>query len=208
MSFLGDEFEHIILDLDNTLYDEYYFIEPCINSFLKKINFDSKKTNINWKSDFKEFYLKNGNNRIFDNFLEKDLKIRKQHLKIFIKSLRESNNNSINLNLYPGVVNFLTKYKDKICIVTDGNPEQQNKKTKLLNLERYIDKNNIYYSDLLNGKSSFVFKEFIVKKLKLNINTKGIVIGDNPKSDGILAENINFQFYNINENNSFFREYM
>ncbi len=209
MRFLSDEFEHVILDLDNTLYDEYYFLESCIESFFKKINFDAEKTNTNWKSDFKLFYLNNGNNRIFDNFLEKDLKIEKQYLKFFLKSLRESNeDDSIHLNFYPGVVNFLNKYKDKISIVTDGNPEQQSRKTKILSLKKYIDENKIFFSDLSNGKSSFEFKKFIIKELRLDKNTRGIVIGDNPKSDGVLAENLNFQFYNVNENSCLFREYM
>lgn len=207
MDSLNSEFDYIILDLDNTLYDEYNFIELCISDFLIKINHNDIKTN-NWKKDFRIFYKKNGNNKIFDNFIQNRFDVSKTYLNIFLSSLRNENINSFNILLFPGVKQFLNLFQNKISIVTDGNIKQQIKKIKILKLETFISKDKIFCSDIYNGKSTEEFKLFITEELKINKTARGIVIGDNPKSDGVLAKNLNFQYYNINENNSFFREYM
>lgn len=207
MDSLNSEFDYIILDLDNTLYDEYNFIELCISDFLIKINHCDIKIN-NWKKDFRIFYKKHGNNKIFDNFIQNRFDVTKIHLYTFLSSLRNENLNSLDILLFPGVKQFLNLFKNKISIVTDGNIKQQIKKTKKLKLETFISKDKIFYSDIYNGKSTEEFKLFITKELKINKTARGIVIGDNPKSDGVLAKNLNFQYYNINENNSFFRKYM
>ena len=207
MDSLNSEFDYIILDLDNTLYDEYNFIELCISDFLIKINHNDIKTN-NWKKDFRIFYKKNGNNKIFDNFIQNRFDVSKIYLNIFLSSLRNENINSFDILLFPGVKQFLNLFQNKISIVTDGNIKQQIKKIKILKLETFISKDKIFCSDIYNGKSTEEFKLFISEELKINKTARGIVIGDNPKSDGVLAKNLNFQYYNINENNSFFREYM
>ena len=207
MNFLNSSYDYIILDLDNTLYDEYNFIESCIGVFLKKINYNNIKIN-NWKKEFKSYYIKNGNNKIFDNFIQSHFDISEVHIDAFLNSLRESNHDIINMHLYDGVICFLQKFKNKISIVTDGNIAQQIRKVKILNLNKYIDSDKIFYSDSFEGKSSNKFKLFFKKELKIQENSTGIVIGDNPKSDGVLAKNINFKFYKFNENSNFFRQYL
>tara|TARA_B110000003_G_scaffold170929_1_gene170608 strand:- start:9874 stop:10497 length:624 start_codon:yes stop_codon:yes gene_type:complete len=207
MDSLNSEFDYIILDLDNTLYDEYNFIELCISDFLIKINYNDIKIN-NWKKDFRIFYKKNGNNKIFDNFIQNRFDVSKIYLNIFLSSLRNENLNSLDILMFPGVKQFLNLFQNKISIVTDGNIKQQIKKIKILKLETFISKDKIFCSDIYNGKSTEEFKLFITEELKINKTARGIVIGDNPKSDGVLAKNLNFQYYNINENNSFFRKYM
>lgn len=207
MKFLNSAYDYIILDLDNTLYDEYNFIESCIDVFLKKINYDNVKIN-NWKKEFKSFYIKNGNNKIFDNFIQNHFDISEIYLDIFLNSLREENIDSLDLLLFPGVRQFLNLFKNKVIIVTDGNIKQQIKKTKLLKLETFINKDKIFFSDMYNGKSSEEFHSFITNELEINKTTRGIVIGDNPITDGVLAKKLNFQYYEIKENSSFFRKYM
>ena len=207
MKFSDSDYDCIILDLDNTLYNEYDFIELCLEVFLKEINYEYVEVS-NWREKFHSFYLKYGNDKIFDNFIQNHFGISDNYLDTYLNSLREENLHSDDLSLADGVIQFLNLYRNRICIVTDGNIKQQIKKTKLLNIDTFLNKDKIFYSDMYNGKSSEEFRAFITKELSINKFTTGIVIGDNPKSDGILAENLNFQYYKINENSSFFREYM
>lgn len=207
MKFLLNDFDYIILDLDNTLYDEYCYIETCISNFLDEINYSDKKVK-DWKGHFHKFYVNRGNNKVFDDFIQKYFEISRIHVDAFLWSLRIGRPNIDNLVLFPGVLEFLNLHKNKIIIVTDGNVKQQQRKIKLLKLNDYIFRDRIFYADKHDGKSSRCFHAFIADEFKDIMTARGIVIGDNPDSDGVLAKNLNFQYFNINENSNFFRKYM
>ena len=199
-----DKYKTIILDLDNTLYDERTFLVNSLRQFNKEHK-NLISTNIDFLiREFLKFYKENGNHKIYDLFISNYVK--KECLNIFLETLRKPSMFYEEIKLYDGVDLFIKSYSKNIIIITDGNIAQQNLKYNYLGLNKLIKNDRIIFSDYFGGKNTSKFLLYAKKRLKLE--KEGIVVGDNELSDGVLANNLGFDFLKVNEKNNLFRKYM
>ena len=197
-SFL--EYESIGFDVDGTLYDEYSFVSQSylpIASFLSgifKINKDSlyKELLLTWKQNGSSF-------PVIQETLKSIYKINldSETLKKCIDIYRQSIFTIHPFSKIESLLNYLTKNKKRLFVVTDGNKELQLKKIHSLELERWFKNNDIFISGNF-GKEYQKPSELIVQVVKnhLNNNKKVLFVGDRTV-DQQFAINAGFDFLDI-----------
>ena len=190
------EFDIIIFDLDDTLYNEENYIKPA----LKKVSkFLEKKTGVNKDIIFKELKInKKSKNKIFDNFLQKFNFPEKKSIFIINKCLNIYQNfNCLNLRKVPSHKNLLKSYflKKDFFLVTNGNLQRQNRKIKNLKISKFFKMKFILDGRKKKLKPSISSVKRLLNFIKRNKNKKSIYIGDNKIIDGNFAKNLNINFF-------------
>ncbi len=179
-----DGLKAVIFDLDDTLYSEKEYVKsgykvvadmfPGIEDTESKLweAFEQKKSAID------EFLLSEG---IYsDELKQKCLEVYRHHQP--------------NIHLYDGVAKMLTQLRKQgilLGIITDGRPEGQRSKIKVLDLERYVD--HIIVTDELGGAEYRKpnDKAFLLMKEQLGVKySEMCYVGDNIRKDFVAPEKL------------------
>lgn len=149
--------EHLIFDLDNTLFDEFSFILPIAKSVLSeqsKIH-DSERDKI--EEQIKKQYSYNGNIKLFSEAL-KNTSI---DIVTFINDYKRKARGEFvfqnKLCLYPWVfdlLHMLNKFNKPLNIITNGHPYQQKFKVHQLNLRSLYPNSIIIFANQFTPKPS------------------------------------------------------
>lgn len=171
----------ILFDLDNTLYDaKQYFLGAfkIISEFLSKKYATSQKkvyrSLVNLWKEKTSMYP-----RLFNDLLS-SLDIDKKEVWNLVKLF---NSYSGRIEPYPDAVttlNALRKKRYRLGLVTDGNPERQERKIKLLNIQRFFEV--IVYTKDIEPKPSPVPYLKALKKLEAE-PSNAFYVADNPLID-------------------------
>lgn len=179
----------IIFDLDDTLYNEFQFVE---NGFKKVAEYLSLKYLIDGKEVYSEMLnilKKHGRGEIFNMLCEK------YELSENINNLVHIYRNaSGKLYLYKDAYSILEKlrYNYNLGMITDGKASVQWNKIKCLGVEKYFNK--IIVTDDF-GRMYWKPHEYSYKKMLEYFNCKpyeAVYIGDNPIKDFIGARKVGF----------------
>ncbi|MCM8810935.1 MAG: HAD family hydrolase [Candidatus Omnitrophica bacterium] len=185
----------IVLDLDDTLYDELSFVK---SGFRAVSEYLYRKFSINPKKSFLFMCKKlktDGRGRIFDDLLIKYGIYTKKEVLECIKIYRH---HQPKISLFPDAKKFLKKFnKYPIYIVTDGNKIVQRNKIKALGLDKkavfcYITNS---YGKKAVKPSPYCFLK-ICKREKVSPK-KVVYIGDNPYKDFVGIKKLGFKTIRI-----------
>jgi len=181
----------LIFDLDNTLYDESYYILAAHKEIAE---FLSEKGDVSGKEIFKilrsDFHEKTSMySRLFNDLLEK------MNLEITLLSdlMKIYSNIKPNIELYPAVKTLLIEIKiqkKKLGLLTNGTVDTQRNKVNILNLKKYFDSIIIARS---YGKDYEKPNPKIYTIILQELNSKpknSVYIGDNPYTDFIGAKKL------------------
>lgn len=171
----------LILDLDDTLYDEKEFV---VGGFKNVAQFIENELQISQTEFFKilwYFFNKNKRKKVFDDSLKYFSKYHPDLVEKMIQIYRLSDRKLV---LSRGTKSVLIKLKScyKLGLITDGLKKVQEKKLKILGLKSFFDK--IIYT---NGNTAYEkpnvkpFKE-ILEEFGIKPN-EVVSIGNDPKKD-------------------------
>jgi len=170
----------IAFDLDDTLYDEIFFVKSGFNAVN---NFLRNQFNYNEFYDHAwDLFLKN-EEKIFDKVI-KESNI--EYSKVIINKMIEIyRNHKPKIHLYEDAewaLNYLYKKFDLI-LISDGYLDTQKNKFKALNLEKYFKKK--YFTDEW-GTHNWKPNQFIFQKAQFDFNKDPSMftyVADNPEKD-------------------------
>lgn len=154
---ISEKNEHLIFDLDNTLFDEFSFILPIVKSVLSQQDkiYDNERDKI--EEQIKKQFNKNGNIKLFS----KALKNTSIDIDAFIDDYRRKARGEFvfqnGLCVYPWVfdlLRILNKFKKPLNIITNGHPYQQKFKIKELNLRSLYPNSVVIFANQFTPKPS------------------------------------------------------
>ncbi|MCV6608588.1 MAG: HAD family hydrolase [Campylobacterales bacterium] len=200
------KYKGILLDIDNTLYEykkthkialsqvlefcnsrfkiEINELESAYNVARKKVHIELSETA---SSHNRLLYIQKMLEILNINSLQYSLEIYEVYWSTFLK----------NIEVYDGVYEFLEKYKNKICLITDLTAHIQHRKIAQLNLSNYIDK--VVTSEEVGREKPHPYMFMLsLKKLGLNIDDV-CMIGDSFKKDIFGASNLGIQSIWLNQ---------
>jgi FMN phosphatase YigB (HAD superfamily) len=186
--------DYILIDLDNTIYPEFSFLDLAfrnIGIFIEETyKIPSDEIHLYLIKEFK----KKGRNKLFDKLLKK-FHIESSFLMLLLNVLR----NTIvedKIKMYPeakNIIEFAKKNDIRTIVVTNGNVQQQKNKINSINWEG-SNKNLIFiYANLYEPKPSKLLWNSISVNLGSHFS-KGIMIGDSI-IDQQFAHNLGIEFY-------------
>ena len=180
----------VVFDLDDTLYDEKTFV---YSGFAEVSKWISLKTNSEQSEIFNYMvndFLENGRGKIFNNVLEKYLKLTQKNLRKCISIYRL---HTPNIKLKNDVIDLLIHLKSQfsLYIVTDGNKIVQNNKIKALNIDFLIKKAFITYRYGLKHSKPSIYCFEIIKKIEKTNWENIMYVGDNPHKDFVNLNKLN-----------------
>lgn len=177
-----DDLEAVVFDLDDTLYPEKEYVKSGYRKIAEYFGIPEMESEL-WAA----FETRD---KAIDEVLEKhgmmEYKNRALHVYRFHKP---------NISLYPGVREMLGRIKErhKTGIITDGRPEGQRAKLKVLGLN--VDK--VIITDELGGvefrKPNPKAFEEISRGLGVNYK-KMCYVGDNIRKDFLVSEQLGMRF--------------
>lgn len=193
------KYEWYLFDLDNTIIDFNNSSKNAFKETLKHFSIDFSKEIYNIYCDINSIYWQK---------LEAG-KINSETLRIgrFNDFLKEIDNENNPKEMSENYLSFLVKHskeingafaileklskKHKLALVTNGLSDVQHKRIKKFNLKSYFK--HIFISDEIGfSKPNNRFFEIVHKKINLPIKENVIVLGDNPYSDIIGANNFGY----------------
>ncbi len=183
------QFEVVLIDADDTLWENYFYFEKARETFLnfmEKHRFNKEEVNY-YLNHFDTKRLEeigfgsNGFKKAMEFTLNHFYKQTNKEITKTEKELLEKIKNFIYNQPsipYPGVKETLEylKRRYKLILLTKGEEEEQLKKVKRSGLSQYFNA-----SIVLNDKTEKHYRDLIVN-LKLNPE-KTVMIGNSPKSD-------------------------
>ena len=183
------QFEVVLIDADDTLWENYFYFEKARETFLNfmaKHGFEKEEVNY-YLNHFDTKRLEeigfgsNGFKKAMEFTLNHFYKQTKKEITKTEKDLLEKIKNFIYNQPsipYPGVKETLEylKRRYKLILLTKGEEEEQLKKVKRSGLSQYF-KSTI----VLNDKTEKHYRD-LIESLKLNPE-KSVMIGNSPKSD-------------------------
>ncbi len=203
-----DKYKGILLDIDNTLYNydithkiaENQVLEFCINE-------------LNLEKDIVENAYEIGRKKVHIELSETAAS--HNRLLYFQKMCEILNINSLdyafriyniywdtfleNMTPFDGIYDFLEKYKNKICLVTDLTAHIQYRKIEKLKLNQFIDK--IVTSEEAGREKPHPYM-FMLALEKLNLGKHEVcMIGDSFKKDILGASNLGIDSIWFNHEN-------
>jgi putative hydrolase of the HAD superfamily len=185
----------IVLDLDDTLYDELSFVKSGfkIVSFWLYQNFSIPQEE-SFSFMIEELFQK-GRGKIFDSLLEKYSIYTKQNLKKCISLYRK---HKPDIKLYPEAEDFLERLKKyPIYLVTDGNKTVQKNKIISLGLDKKVKSYILTHCyGIKNAKPSPYCFLKICEKEKVS-PLEVVCIGDNPYKDFVNLKTFGFKTIRI-----------
>ena len=159
LNCISQKYDNIIFDLDNTILDEFHFLNESIIELARQKGFDNKELK-NISTNFIKYYSEFGNYLIFDCFLENYFQ--KNEIKDFLQILREDRN-PMKVKFLPvmeSLIKHLKLMNKSIFILTDGNVEQQKLKMSVSNLYQYFDADRVFYANEKGGKPNMKCRDF------------------------------------------------
>lgn len=196
MSVNFRNYDLVIFDLDNTLYDENLYLFRAyeeIASYLSKkySHLSAYEINTFLKNQFlingREFLL----NQLFVAFCIKD---EIEHCLEIMRTIKFKEK----ISLTEKGIGLLSEAisHTKVIVLTNGNPQQQKNKIEQLDWRNLLDYVEIVYANEYAPKpSSKVFEEYIMKFYSVQPNNV-LMIGDS-KVDEEFAKEIGSFFINI-----------
>ncbi|MCT7433177.1 HAD family hydrolase [Aliarcobacter cryaerophilus] len=203
-----DKYKGILLDIDNTLYNydithkiaKNQVLEFCINE-------------LNLEKDIVENAYEIGRKKVHIELSETAAS--HNRLLYFQKMCEILNINSLdyafriyniywdtfleNMTPFDGIYDFLEKYKNKICLVTDLTAHIQYRKIEKLKLNQFIDK--IVTSEEAGREKPHPYM-FMLALEKLNLGKHEVcMIGDSFKKDILGASNLGIDSIWFNHEN-------
>ncbi len=183
------QFEVVLIDADDTLWENYFYFEKARETFLnfmEKQGFDREEVNY-YLNHFDTKRLEeigfgsNGFKKAMEFTLnhfykEKDIDVSDKE-KALLENIKTFIYNQPSIP-YPGVKETLEylKRRYKLILLTKGEEEEQLKKVNRSGLSQYFNA-----SIVLNDKKEEHYRKLIVN-LKLNPE-KTVMVGNSPKSD-------------------------
>jgi len=194
------KYKLVIIDLDNTLYEEQIYL---FGAYEEISNYLSRKYKSLLFFDIYNFlkseYLINGRklllNKLFDKyFINNEM----SNCLDILRSVKLKN--KINLTEKGSYLLRKALSESRVVILTNGNIEQQKNKINQINWSYTESDFEIIYANKYSPKPSVdVYVHYIKDKYKIN-SKETIMIGDHT-SDELFAKNINCDFININKIN-------
>lgn len=194
------KYKGILLDIDNTLYDyntthsfaKNRVLDYCMSEFdLSKVEISAAYEKARNKVHFELIETAASHNRLlyFQKMLEilkiNALKYSFEIYNIYWDSFLEV------LKPFDGIYDFLEKYEQKICLVTDLTAHIQYRKIKKLKLDKYC--NFLVTSEEVGREKPHPYM-FMLALQKLNLNQNEVcMIGDNLNKDIIGATNLGIE---------------
>jgi putative hydrolase of the HAD superfamily len=183
---IKNNFNCIIFDLDNTLYDEKFF-------YLKFAHYLSKKYKFSYsivKKKFNSEYKKNSKDPIKLILQLANIFSSNQH-EICFNLLKNFKTKITISNSTKSLLEKLKKNKIKTGILTNGDVKIQKNKIDSLKIKKYFDK-IVYARNCFKEKPHKSSFETILKLMKCKKKTT-IFVGDNYHTDILGAYNINLK---------------
>ena len=194
-SFINDDFDAYIFDLDGTLYDEYDFIRQAYRP-VSRILSDGVNTEKMYET-LCEMWLNYGSSanifqmayeKICNGTLSDDL--RKKCVNAF-------RNSEFELVLSQRVIDILEALKDKpMAIITDGDGVLQRRKYKALKLDQWIKEDYVFVSSD-HGNGHYKPDPYMGKLAKEKLNADRIVYFGDRQVDEDFAKNAGFEFRKV-----------
>jgi len=170
----------VILDLDDTLYEEISYVKSGFNVVAKMLE---ERCSIPFEECYQKMcsYLPNNRGKIFDEVL---IQFGCFSPGLVTQCLEVYRNHTPNLELYEDVIHFFFRFPElKKYVVTDGNPKVQRAKIQALKLKQY---NIFYYLTHIWGveyeKPNPLAFELICEKEQIPTN-QAVYFGDNQRKD-------------------------
>jgi FMN phosphatase YigB (HAD superfamily) len=186
--------DYILIDLDNTIYPEFSFLDLAfrnIGIFIEETyKIPSDEIHLYLVKEFK----KKGRNKLFDKLLKK-FHIESSFLMLLLNVLR----NTIvedKIKMYPeakNIIEFAKKNDIRTIVVTNGNVQQQKNKVKSIDWGGTNESLIFIYANMYEPKPSKVLWNSISTNLESHLS-KGIMIGDS-FIDQLFARNLGIEFY-------------
>jgi putative hydrolase of the HAD superfamily len=186
-------FRAVLLDLDNTLYDEHQFVKSGFKAVSQAM---AQKFGINEKTVYRSFshiFLKHGRKQVFTQVLG-DLGIYDD--EIVSEMVEVYRSHMPHISAFRDAHNVLLRIKQKcsLGLITDGLRGIQENKVKALNLSGYFDV--ITYADDYGGKYSP--KPFLVTLEQLQVTAnESVYVDDNPQKGFAVAKELGIQTVRI-----------
>lgn len=199
------KYKGILLDIDNTLYsyDESHSValEVVITFIRYNFFFSEKEVETAYYRARSLVQIELGNTAASHNRL---LYFQKMLELLGINSLTYGliiynlywDNFLVSMKPFSGIYQFLEKYKNKICLVTDLTAHIQYRKIKQLKLDKYL---SLMVTSEETGREKPHPYMFMAALKKMNLNVKEVcMIGDSLKKDVIGASNLGIDAIWIN----------
>jgi HAD superfamily hydrolase (TIGR01549 family) len=179
-----------IFDLDNTLYDEYKFLEGKMKIFLANQYVDGSLTDL-ILFEFNKCFI----NAKLENIIQHLNSIFNVDLSVEVyKQILRSKEHEVEICYYPGVkekISSIINLGYKVRLLTNGNLDQQ--KQKIESLSKVLDlSDRVVYATEIASKPDPEGLYQIIKQEKVN-KSDAILIGDS-KVDFDCAVNAQIDF--------------
>lgn len=195
-----DLYQLVIFDLDNTLYDEFDYLEKVYKKIASSIYNHYGKDEVKTYEFLTRSFKEDGRKNLFNRLME-EIGIAESHQKSFLgeclqimRSITLKKSISMFDESYELFKNSI--YTTKTCIVTNGNPQQQRNKISQIDW-RGLDNNfEVFCANEYEPKPSKNVFEAIKCFYGLGDNSDVLMIGDS-EIDKEFAFNIGAHFENI-----------
>jgi len=190
---IAPNYDFVVVDLDNTLIDEFSYLSHRMQQLLR-VNLSDQKQISSILKSFESNYTKFGNSKIFSRVkLEFDLQI---DLSEFVLLLEKSSELDKDL-IYKERLQDIKEISNnsEIVIATNGNKRIQ--LNKISTISSYLDFTfEVFYLEGMRKKPnpSFLIDLMFEKKYQAN---RTLMVGDS-KSDELCAKLAGVSFFNAN----------
>jgi FMN phosphatase YigB (HAD superfamily) len=185
-------YDYIFFDLDNTIYDEFKYINKIIKLNYYYFYFSKFILFKKFQLKFPYIYKKYGNNKLI-NKIYSIFKINNFYLNNDIKYAKIMKS-KVKIKCFNWFLMHLKNCENisKNYVITNGKKWRQLEKLKLLNLSKFINRKNLVFANKFPKPSVKSLKNF-----KKNYSSKVLMIGDD-NVDKIFSKRMNFDFCKIN----------
>jgi FMN phosphatase YigB (HAD superfamily) len=188
VSMVGEVFDTLILDLDNTIYDENVFLFDryrAISSLVARGDVALAKNGFHYLSSS---FLKTGRAELFESYLERFKLSRSHTVDELLTCMRLPPNNLIPFNYFE---HLIQGFVGRLCLVTNGHPVQQNNKIFALGIANLFD--DVVLADEVEKKPS---PQALTPILGNGPLGRVAYVGDSDV-DRVFAKNCNMSFIRI-----------
>lgn len=188
------EFDTVIFDLDNTIYDERQYLFKAYEQIAR---FCKSNFNIGFEESY-EFltnsFIREGRKQLFNKFCDK-FNLELDKIGEFLGILRsvELDAKLLPFDYFIPLCRKLFYHNIQVAIITNGNPEQQINKMKQIEFNGLINSSHLIFANDTNPKPAI--DSFLQLKDKIQIN-KALYIGDSTV-DYYFALNCEIPFLNV-----------
>lgn len=191
-----DKYSHILFDLDNTIYDESDYLYPAYKEIAidSEVRFGIDQTTM--YNFLKSNFETSGRVNLFSKMIV-TFSLPEYYLENCLFILRNIKLQKP-LEIFPHVHQLLVdsiQCSKTICVITNGNPQQQKNKIKQINWQGLDSKIRfILANEFIPKPNPGSFKETNIKQTELS---QTVYIGDS-NTDEEFAANIGIAFIHIN----------